>query len=258
MKQPLRVSVYPVALAALAVAGGAPAGGPNKEQEREIPFDEARLFFELNHTDGDLGIHALVDGEEWKRLQIEDPQERLMLDVLVRGRLRRQGLTELFFESAEPTFDELSPERFFRRFPEGEYEIEGVTLSGEELEGSVELSHVMPAPPGNITINGTPAAVNCDVVPLPGFSSDDPIVISWDAVTGSHPDLGETGEVEVANYQFVLEFGDFAMSVDLPPEITEFEIPAALLELDDEFKFEIVVRADTNNQTAVETCFETG
>ena len=187
MKQPLRVSVYPVALAALAVAGGAPAGGPNKEQEREIPFDEARLFFELNHTDGDLGIHALVDGEEWKRLQIEDPQERLMLDVLVRGRLRRQGLTELFFESAEPTFDELSPERFFRRFPEGEYEIEGVTLSGEELEGSVELSHVMPAPPGNITINGTPAAVNCDVVPLPGFSSDDPIVISWDAVTGSHP-----------------------------------------------------------------------
>ncbi|HEU4530591.1 MAG TPA: hypothetical protein VFR59_05365, partial [Steroidobacteraceae bacterium] len=73
-----------------------------------------------------------------------------------------------------------------------------------------------------------------------------------------HPDLGETGEVEVANYQFVLEFGDFAMSVDLPPEITEFGIPTALLELDDEFKFEIVVRAESDNQTAVESCFETG
>ena len=29
----------------------------------EIPFDEASLFFELNNTDGDLGIHALIDGE---------------------------------------------------------------------------------------------------------------------------------------------------------------------------------------------------
>jgi hypothetical protein len=24
-------------------------------------FDEAEIFFELNNTDGDLGIHALID-----------------------------------------------------------------------------------------------------------------------------------------------------------------------------------------------------
>ena len=71
-----------------------------------------------------------------------------------RGACGRQGLTEIFFESAEPTFDELSPEEFFRRFPEGDYEIEGITLEGEELESEVELTHVMPAPP-EPTVNGS-------------------------------------------------------------------------------------------------------
>lgn len=253
-----RLSVYPMALAALVCGSAAPAGGSHGDEDGdEIPFSEARLFFELNHTDGDLGIHALVDGDEWKRLEIEDPFERQILDVQVRGRLRRQGLTEIFFESAEPTFAELSPEQFFRRFPEGEYEISGRTLAGEELESTTELSHVMPAPAGNVQVSGVPAAENCDVEPLPVVDGDEPVIVSWDAVTGSHPDLGESGPVEVANYQFVVEVGGLAMTVDLPPTITEFEIPAALIELADEFKFEIVVRADSNNQTAVESCFET-
>ena len=88
--------------------------------EEEIPFDEGRLFFELNDTDGDLGIHGKIDGDEWKYLEIEDPHERMMLKVSARGRLRRQGLTELFFESAEPPFageDALDPADFFKRFP---------------------------------------------------------------------------------------------------------------------------------------------
>ena len=85
----------------------------------EIPFDVAEVFFELNNTDGDLGIHALIDGDPWKRLYIEDPRDRKMLNIYVRGRLRRQGLTELFFESAEPPFDELTRNSsvVFRRVP---------------------------------------------------------------------------------------------------------------------------------------------
>ena len=102
------LSVFPMAAAALLTGAAAPAGS-QQEEEQEIPFAEASLFFELNDTDGDLGIHGLVDGDEWKKLEIEDPFERSMLDIQVTGRLRRQGLTELFFESAEPTFDELPP-----------------------------------------------------------------------------------------------------------------------------------------------------
>lgn len=72
-----------------------------------MPLSEANLFFEPNDTDGDLGIHSLIDGEPWKSLAIEDLSERLMLSVSVNGRLG--GLTELLFESTEPPFDELSP-----------------------------------------------------------------------------------------------------------------------------------------------------
>ncbi len=89
------------------------------DDDGEIPFAEAFLFFELNDTDGDLGIHGKIDGDEWKKLEIEDPRGRRMLKVKLQGRLKRQGLTELFFESAEPIFDELDPVDFFKRFPEG-------------------------------------------------------------------------------------------------------------------------------------------
>ena len=83
-----------------------------------------------------------VDGEPWKYLSVEDPNGRHMLNIRVRGRLRRQGLTELAFESAEPTFDELTPDEFFERFPEGQYDIEGVTVDGEELESETEITHL--------------------------------------------------------------------------------------------------------------------
>src|SRR5210317_263821 len=120
-----------VALITLTLGICAPAVWADDDDDEEIPFDEAELFFDLNNTDGDLGIHALIDGDAWKRLIIEDTKERKMLDVKVKGRLRKQGLTEIFFESAEPTFDELDPDDFFERFPAGEYEIEGTTLKGD-------------------------------------------------------------------------------------------------------------------------------
>ena len=218
-------------------------------------FGEANLFFELNDTDGDLGIHSLIDGEPWKSLEIEDPSERLMLSVLVSGRLGKQGLTELFFESAEPPFDELSPQQFFRRFPEGRYEIDATTLDGAELEATVRISHVMPGPPENVLLDGAPAAEDCDAVPLPSVT--EPVVISWDEVTESHPEIGKPGKpVEVEHYQLVVEREGLVLSVELPPDVTEFEVPAALTEPGDEIKFEILVRAaGSGNQTAIESCF---
>jgi hypothetical protein len=224
--------------------------------ECEIPFAEANIYFELNDTDGDLGIHALIDGEPWKRLEIEDPRERKMLNVFVRGRLWRQGLTELFFESAEPSFDELPPEKFFRRFPEGEYEIEGITLEGQELESTAELTHVMPAPPDNILVSGVEASEDCDdYVPV----VEEPVVISWDPVGESHPEIGRTGEsIEVVKYQVVVEREEptlLVYSVDLPPDVTECSVPESFTALGEEFKFEILVREASGNQTAVESCF---
>ena len=262
----------------------------------EDPFDEARLFFELNDTDGDLGIHGKIDGDEWKYLEIEDPRDRKMLNIWVRGRLRRQGLTELFFESAEPTFDELDPEKFFRRFPEGEYDIEGYTLDGEERESEVYLSHVIPAAPDGVTLNGRPAPEDCDAE-LPVIDASGGVTISWDQVDESHaakwagdPDkiaLGEDGEIVLRYYEVVVEIdeSDFKSTSIIPPgdgDRVSWTLPPDFFELSDEgeYKFEILVRTNIldddgelvvvevetdegveevpvpGNKSAVESCFE--
>jgi len=253
--------LFMVAVMVLVMAVSVQVGWADGDGD-EIPFDEAHIFFELNDTDGDLGIHALIDGEPWKRLEIEDPNERRMLKIRVNGRLRRQGLTEIFFESAEPTFDELPPEKFFRRFPEGTYEIEGITLEGDELESTVYLSHVIPAPPV-VHVNVEPAAEDCDAEELPEFEVGDLIIINWAPVTTNHQELGEHGEIDIHNYEVVVEIDDspWKTSVILPPGTTEFQVPVEILELAEfdegeaEFKFEVLARATNYNQTAMESCF---
>ncbi|MES9929155.1 MAG: hypothetical protein ABW158_13685 [Candidatus Thiodiazotropha sp. 6PDIVS] len=240
------------------LASGFVVNSPLVLSDEDIPFDEGELFFELNDTDGDLGIHGKVDGDEWRRLKIEDPNERRMMSVHVNGRLKRQGLTELFFESAEPTFDELDPVKFFKRFPEGIYEIEGVTLDGEERENEVFLSHVIPAAPSNVTINGVPAPEDCDADVLPVLNA--PITLSWDPVVGSHAELGKEGDVEVRYYEVVVEIDgtDYKSTNNIPGNLTQWTIADSAfftLSEEGEYKFEILVRAESGNKSAVESCF---
>jgi len=257
----LAIILVPVVALILGAAAPELWAGNHDDYDNEIPFDQAELFFELNNTDGDLGIHALIDGDAWKRLTIEDPKERKMLNIKVTGRLRRQGLTEIFFESAEPTFDELDPEDFFRRFPEGTYEIEGITLEGDELESEAELSHVMPAPLAP-TVNGEPMAVQCDPEE-DGYDAtmvtEVPVIIAWPPVTMSHPDIGADGPVSIHNYEVVVEVeGEeitSVFSVILPPDTLSLTIPDEFLNLGSEFKYEVLAREESYNQTAVESCF---
>jgi hypothetical protein len=116
---------------------------------------------------------------------------------------------------------------------------------------------VMPAPPGNIVVNGVPS-VGCDVTPFPRVSA--PVLVNWDPVTTSHPQIGESGPVEIVRYQFFVEQlqdtgSGFGLSVDLPPSETEFRIPAEILVLSPDFKYEIIARTASGNNTAVEACF---
>jgi hypothetical protein len=236
------------------------------DDEDEIPFGEARLFFELNDTDGDLGIHGKIDGDEWRRIEIEDPHERRMMTVRASGRLKRQGLTELFFESAEPTFDDLDPIDFFNRFPEGWYEIEGLTLDFEERESEVYLSHVMPAAPGpeGTEVNGEVAAEDCDadleiVDPAGG------VTIDWDPVEYAHDDLGtHTGEmlssigdgISVLYYEVVIEIDEsnFKASTFVPADVTEWTFSEDFFELAEEGVLESNDEMDCDEPVTGDKC----
>jgi hypothetical protein len=220
------------------------------QQSRAQPFAVAELFLELNDTDGDLGIHSAIDGGTWTSLDIKGPLHSL-LSIVSNGRLRSQGLTQLAFESAEPTFEELDPQQFFRRFPEGTYEISARAGEGN-FRSKVRLSHVMAAPPV-ARVSGLEAADGCETV-LPLVIS--PVLIEWDSVTRSHPSVGKEGPVEISRYQFFVEQGDTKLSVDLPPAVTRFEIPRSLTDTGGLFKFEIIARTSTGNNTAIESCFE--
>jgi hypothetical protein len=246
-----RLLALPSVLLALLLTGVGSA--PPVGQAQSTPLlTQAELFLELNDTDGDLGIHGSIDGGPWTSLEIEGPGERLLLQVFSKGRLRTQGMTQLSFESAEPPFDELPPAAFFRRFPEGRYEIEATGQDGSEFEATAVLSHVLAAPPDNITLSGTPMSEDCDV-DVPHVAT--PVVIDWDPVTESHPEIGRSGRVNISRYQVFVERGGISLGIDLPPTITRFEVPAAVTASGDEFKFEIIARTTKGNNTAVESCF---
>lgn len=246
----------------------APLASFAQDDEEVLEFEEAEVFFELNNTDGDLGIHALIDGGPWKLLEIHDVDDRKMLQVNVRGRMRRQGLTEIFFESAEPTFDELPPAEFFERFPPGTYVVSGVTLDGEKLENEVEISHTMPAPPVP-TVNGEPLDTDCEDDEFTEVSS--PVVIAWKPVKKTHSELGDpqnSGRIKIINYEVVVEAEleprpgrpdgeEFVsvFSVILPPGVTTMTIPDEFLAQAEEFKYEVLAREESWNQTAIESCF---
>lgn len=269
--EPRKLLATALAAALAATAQVSLAQENDDEDEEELEFEEAGLFFELNDTDGDLGLQGFVDGEAWKSLEIagpesanEEDEEPVLMSIWLRNALRRQGLTEFSFESEEPGFDELTPAQFFRRFPQGIYELEGITLEGDEVEAEVRLSHVLAAPPRNITVNGKPQAPNCDAEELPEVSG--PVTVNWAPVTRSHPTIGRPNvDVTVQQYQFVGEIEredrvpeEIVFSVDLPRGVTQFTLPTEFtrLSLDGEVKYEIITMLTNGNLTSVESCFE--
>ena len=242
--------------AALATGHGAIA---KEKKGGTEPFGVADIFIELNDTDGDLGLQSLIDGEPWTQLEIEDPKGKKILQTKLSRNLATQGLNELFFESAEPGFDELPPDVFFQRFPPGTYEVSARKLGGGKLESKTEVTHVLPAPAGNIAVNGQPTPEDCDAEGKPVVSS--PVQVTWDAVTTSHPEIGASDpNIDIAFYEAVAEIDEtpFKAVGILPPSVTSFLVPDEILGLGDEVKLEVVVEEASGNRTVSETCFVVG
>jgi hypothetical protein len=222
---------------------GIVAAKPNSTAEsraKPVPLDEATMIVEVNATAGDAGLQVFLDGEPWKWMRISGPDgsSRRLLSVETNRRLRKQGLTELFTESSEPTFEELPLEEFKRRFPEGRYSFEGRTIEGQRLVGRAELSHDIPKGPEIIS-------------PAEGATVErGEAVAAWGP--GDQPP-----SIDIAFYRAIVEREDplRVFSVDLPASVTSVPIPSQFLKADVEYLFELQAIEASGNITFSETHF---
>lgn len=226
-----------LAAAATAASTGASA---DQGQRASVPFSEAKIFFELNATAQDAGIQALLDGEGWDHVTVLGTDREPLLDIQADGSVGDIGVTELFFESAEPSLADLPLEDLLAMFPEGKYRFEGTTVEGQRLFGVATLSHDIPAEPNVLA-------------PAEGAVTDPAnTVVAWEPVT-------EPAGINIAGYQVIVELEDplRVFSVDLPSTDTSVTVPAEFLEPATDYKFEVLAVADNHNQTIHEGAFST-
>jgi len=220
---------------------------PTKTARVQIPLEAAKIIIEFNATDEDVGIQVFLDGEPWKSVNIVGPDKRRIARIDGTGNLGKLGLTELFFESNEPSLvEDMTLAEFLALFPEGEYKFSGRSVEGDELVASATFTHNIPDGPSI-------------VLPLEGETVDpDNAIIQWDLVT-SPPGI------EIAGYQVIVEQVDpvttDAISVldvnKLPASATQFKVPPEFLKPGTEYLFEVLAIEVGGNQTISQSSFVT-
>lgn len=212
-----------------------------------IPFGQTRIIVEVNATDGDAGIQVFVDAAGWNRLEVFDPNKQKILDVRGTNSVGIQGVTEIFFESEEPSLEEVPLTELFARFPEGNYTFLGTTVDGKKLTGNAAFAHNIPAGP-DIVSPAEGAAVDPGVV-----------VVEWEPVTDPFP--GTTSEVTIVGYQVIVERLKpqplLVFSVNLPATATQVTVSPEFIQANAEYKLEVLAIEASGNQTISERTFKT-
>jgi hypothetical protein len=232
-------------------AGASEAAAKNKPQQKRhrpeiIGFSAARFIFELNSTGQDMGAQIFLDGEPWERVMIFTPDGRKLLDIETKGNVKLLGLTELFAETHEPTFDEMTPEEVLALFPEGEYKFFGVTTEGDRLTTLVTVTHNIPEPTEILSpVVGSVVNVN------------EPVVIRWTTVPNPNPP-----ESVIVGYEVIVEKdieGERlrVLDIEVLPDRTSLTVPPEFLEPGKHYLFEVLPIESNGNQTITEGSFDT-
>ncbi len=130
---------------------------------------ECKALIEMNTTDGDIGFHFLMDGDDLTLAKVDGPDGDKVFQAKAHGPLREQKFTETFVESAEPLcFDPLDDgdmenddedfvtlEEFLERWAPGIYVFTGRGDEGERSEGETELTYELPAAPAALAFDGS-------------------------------------------------------------------------------------------------------
>jgi hypothetical protein len=228
-------------------------------------FGECKVLIEINATDGDIGFHLLMDGDDLNSARIDDPNGTKVFEDQAKGPLREQKLTETFAESAEPLCwadpdadpddDIVTLEEFLELWAAGTYTFTGMGDEGEKSEGETELTFELPAAPSDLEFDGSviewdagddlgncASAAELDILVADGVlpvHPEDVAVVAWEIVL--EPDV-EDGDPTGALKFTIRVAGDIA-----PKEVT---VPAdylASLPDDTPVKIEIgAIGADDN------------
>ena len=218
-------------------------------------FGECKALIEINASDGDIGFHFLMDGDDLNSARIFDPNGKKVFEDQAKGPLKEQKLTETFAESAEPLCwadpeadpedleDIVTLEEFLERWEAGTYTFTGMSDGGEKSAGETELSYELPAAPIELDFDGTTISWE-----TPGGSADpeprgdlgncasagELDILVGNAVLPVHP-----ADVPVDAWEAVLEpdvddgdpVGSLVFRIRLPGGIstTEVTVPAEYL-----------------------------
>lgn len=164
--------LYPALMAGavLALSAGpatakAPCGG----------LGECKALVEINASDGDIGFHFLMDGDDLTFGKVQRPDGRTIFRAEALRELREQFFTEMFVESAEPLCfdpttdddDENDDEEFvtladfLALWTAGTYKFLG--FSGDERAvGRTNLTFNLPAAPTNLAYNSETGVISWD------------------------------------------------------------------------------------------------
>ncbi len=198
-------------------------------------YSIARIYIEYNSTPRDLGFHVSLDGEDWKSMKIVNPKGKTIFEVSGKGAYKELGMTELFFEGAEPALSEFPLGGLLDLFPEGTYRFIGTTVDGKRIEGSSTLSHAVPDGP----------AVSSE-------ARGDDVVIRWTPVTAP-PKGFPARKIDVVEYQVIVgkllvTVPGSARSLTVPKEFAK-SIPPG------EQVYEVLAIDVSGNQTITEGSF---
>lgn len=242
----------------LVLTSGAAPAEPNGNRDDDdcrrtgpsVLLPTTKLFIEHNATDEDTGVHGAFDGVDWQKLCVYDPNGRQILEVEPKRQLRRQAMSGIFFESAEPPNDEVPIEVILARFPEGLYSVRGRAKDGRRLTGAATFTHDIPAAPSII------------------FPQDGAVVSSSGfTVMWSHVTTTLDGEpINRTGYQVIITkdvpddphgFSRPTFDVHVTPSQTSLSVPSEFLEPGTSYELEVLVLEVSGNQTISIVHFQT-
>ena len=225
---------------ALAASGIAAPGGDQAAERKPVKLADATAIVEVNDTEGDAGLQFFLDGDPWSEMKVIDPGGRKVLDVDATGKLNNFGLTELFTETHEPPFTELSLEKFKKRYPEGAYRFRGTDVDGNPVKARAQLSHDIPDGPQIVapTVDEVLAESN--------------VVLNWSP--GPQP-----AGVEIEGYRVIIERENPFRKLEavVPASVTSMTVPAEFLDPGTEYLFELQTIEASGNLTFSELFFRT-